>query len=172
VVVSYDTVSLARMNVSGQNSLRHQWIQRAQELDRHGHFARYSDAQRDEVRRKGFVGPFPPDRAIRCARDQVRQGYAVRTEKFNDEMRDHFGLVGEEVREAVLRILDEVLPGSYEPPRELDEPPGCPFIFRSKTPRCEIYFKFQVKGTAQRPRVKLCSCHPPLYGRETSNEML
>jgi hypothetical protein len=132
-------------------------------LDRQGHFAKYPGAQRAEVLKKGFLGPLPPDRAIDCARDQAEKGFAVRTEKFNDEMRDHFGLVGEEVRGAVLKILDEIPPESYEPPRELDEPPGCPFIFGSRTLRREVYFKFQVKGTAQRPRVRLCACHPPLY---------
>jgi hypothetical protein len=151
------------MSVSDKGLLRRQWVQKAQELDRLGYFARYSGAQRAEVLRKGFLGPFAPDRAIACAGEQVRRGYAVRAEKFNDEMRDHFGLVGEEVREAVLKILEEIPPESYEPPRELDEPPGCPFIFKSRTLRRDVYFKFQVKGTAQRPRVKLCSCHPPLY---------
>jgi len=151
------------MSVSDGKSLRAVWIQKARQLDRQRHFAKYSDAQKAEVLRKGFLGPLPPDRAICCARDQVGQGFAVRAEKFNDEMRDHFGLVGEDVREAVLSILEEVPPESYEPPRELDEPPGHPFIFRSRTLRREVYFKFQVKGTPKRPRVKLCSCHQPLY---------
>lgn len=61
-------------------------------------------------------------------------------------MRDHLGLVGEEVREALLDILEELPPESYEPPHELDEPPGHPFIFRSRKLRREIYFKFQVRA--------------------------
>jgi hypothetical protein len=84
------------------------------------------------------------------------------TAKFVDNMRE-FGIVGEEVRRTVLRILEEVPPESYEPPKELEEPPGCPFIFGCALGR-EVFFKLQIVGTPRKPRVLFWSCHPPLYG--------
>jgi hypothetical protein len=159
---SRDTIKDARMGTLGGEALRNQWIRNAERLNHQGHFARYPPRQREEVLRKGFLGPWPPNRAIVIAREQAEKGQAVRTPKFNDEMRNHFGLVGEEVREAVVKILGELPPESYEPPAELQEPCGCPFRFRSKTLGGEVYFKFQVRGT-RKPRVLFWSCHPPVY---------
>ena len=150
------------MGTLGGEALRNQWIRNAERLNHQGHFARYPPRQREEVLRKGFLGPWPPNRAIVIAREQAEKGHAFWTPKFNDEMRDHFRLVGEEVREAVLKILGELPPESYEPPAELQEPCGCPFRFRSKTLGGEVYFKFQVRGT-RKPRVLFWSCHPPVY---------
>jgi hypothetical protein len=79
-------------------------------------------------------------------------------------MREHFGTVGSEVRERLLGVLDEVPPESYEPPYELNEPPGCPFIFTSTVLGCEVFFKFQIAGTEKKPRVLFWSCHPPRHG--------
>jgi hypothetical protein len=148
---------------SAEKLLRKHWIKNAENLAGQGHFANYSTQQRAEVLRKGFLGPWPPDRAIAIAREQAERGNAVRTPRFNDQMRDHFGLVGEELREALLEILDELPPQCYQPPRELEEPPGCPFVFRCKALGREVYFKFQVKGTAKKPQVLFWSCHPRLY---------
>jgi hypothetical protein len=97
------------------------------------------------------------------AKAATEKGYEVRKPKFNGEMREHFDRVGEEVRETLLKLLDEVPPESYDPPKELEEPPGYPFTFRSKTLRCEVYFKFQIAGTMKKPRVLFWSCHPPDY---------
>lgn len=149
--------------VTGKN-LRNCWIANAEKLDRKGHFANYSPEQRNEVLRKGFLGRYPPDQAIGMAREQAERGHGYRKEKFNDNMREHFGLVGDEVREKLLEILSEVPPECYEPPYELNEPPGCPFIFRSKVLGREVFFKFQISGTAKKPQVLFWSCHPPLYG--------
>jgi len=162
-VGSGDTIVVETVSALGGEALRNHWIKNAHELDRQGRFAKYSRKQRAEVLRKGFLGQRPPDRALAIARQKVEEGYAHRTPKFNDEMRDHFGLVGEEVREALMLILDEVPPESYDPPAELEEPPGCPFLFRCKTLGAEVYFKFQVTGTAKKPRVLFWSCHPPIY---------
>ena len=151
------------MSAGEEKRLRQQWIRRAAELDKRGRFAKYSAKQREEVLRKGYLGRWPPDRAIMIAKAEAEKGYAARKPKFNDDMRDHFDLVGEEVREAVLKLLEEVPPESYDPPAELEEPPGCPFVFWSKTLRREVYFKFQVAGTTKRPQVLFWSCHPPLY---------
>src|SRR5215469_15038109 len=107
--------------------LRNCWIANAERLNRKGHFANYSSKQREEVLRKGFLGRYPPDQAIRLAREQAERGYGYRKEKFNDNMREYFGLVGDEVREKLLELLDEIPPECYEPPHELNEPPGCPF---------------------------------------------
>jgi hypothetical protein len=71
--------------------------------------------------------------------------------------------VGAEVRDKLLQVLDEIPPESYQPPSEISEPPGCPFIFRCSVLGCEIYFKFQIEGTARKPRVLFWSCHPPRY---------
>jgi hypothetical protein len=129
-------------------------------------FATYSRKQRDEVLRKGFLGRYPPDQAIKIAREQEERGYAFRTSKFIDEMRRDFGLVGEEVREKLLKILAEIPPESYQPPRKLNDPPGCPFIFPSGVLGREVFFKFQIAGTNAKPQVLFWSCHPPLYGIE------
>jgi hypothetical protein len=107
------------MSASGGEDLRNQWITNAERLDRQGHFVKYSPKQREEILRKGFLGRWPPHRAIAIAREQAEKGHAVRTPKFNDEMRDHFDLVGEEARGAVLKILEELPPQSYEPPTNL-----------------------------------------------------
>lgn len=141
--------------------MRKRWTHRAQELDRRGHFAKYFPRQREKILRKGFLGLWSPDQAIAIAKTEAEEGRAVRTAKFNDEMRDVFGRVGEEVREALLAILEELPPECYEPPAELEEPPGCPFVFNSRTLGREVYFKFQVKGTAKRRQVLFWSCHPP-----------
>lgn len=83
--------------------------------------------------------------------------------QFNDNMRDHFELVGDEVREALLKVLEEVPLDSYKPPRELKDPPGLPFEFTSRTLRSQLYFKFQIGGTPKKKQVAFWSCHPPVY---------
>jgi len=113
-------------------SLRERWIANAKELDEKGYFANYPPAQREEVLKKGFLGRYPPDQAIRLAREQTERGLGYRTPQFNDNMRQYFGLVGDEVREKLLEILDEVPPECYEPPYELNEPPGCPSFFHQE----------------------------------------
>src|SRR5438067_7309677 len=100
----------------------------------------------------------------RFAKEQEERGHAYRTGKFIDEMRRHFRLVGEEIREKLLQILDEIPPESYQPPRKLEEPPGCPFIFPSGVLGREVFFKSQIAGTTAKPMVVFWSCHPPLYG--------
>jgi hypothetical protein len=150
------------MSVLSGRDLRERWIANAYRLDQKGHFASYSSKQRDEVLRKGFLGRYPPDQAIKMARQQAEHGQGYRTPKFNDEVREHFGLVGAEVGNKLLKILDEAPPESYEPPFKLNEPPGCPFIFRSSILGCEVFFKLQIVGTAKKPQVLFWSCHPPL----------
>lgn len=143
--------------------LREQWIRHAAELNGQGRLAKYSPKQRQEILRKGYLGRWPPDRAIMIAKAEAEKGYAFRKPKFNDEMRDHFDLVGDEVREALLKLLEEVPPESYEPPGEVEEPPGYPFVFRSRALQHKVYFKFQVAGSTKRPQVLFWSCHPPLH---------
>ena len=140
------------MSALGGKDLRDRWIANAERLDRKGHFASYSPKRRDEVLKKGFLGRYPPDQAIKIARG-----------KFNDDMREHFRLACAEVRDKLLQVLDEIPPESYQPPFELNDPPGCPFIFRSSVLACEVFFKFQIIGTARKPQVLFWSCHPPLY---------
>lgn len=151
------------MSVLGGEALRNHWIKHAQELDRKGRFAKYTRKQRAEVLRKGFLGQWPPDSALAIARQKVKEGYEHRMPRFIDQMRDCFELVGEDVRVALMSILDEVPPESYEPPAELEDPPGCPFLFRCKTLGAEVYLKFQVTGTTKKPQVLFWSCHPPIY---------
>jgi hypothetical protein len=150
-----------RVTLSGAGDLRQRWLQKAQQLDQNGRFARYPFQKRQEILRKGFLGKLPPDRALELAKDQVRRGIAVRTARFNDQVRDCFGMVGEEVRETLLRLLKEVPPDSYEPPARLEEPPGYPFVFQSKVLNSDVYLKFQVMGTEKKPSVLFWSCHPP-----------
>ena len=143
-----------------------EWIGRAARLHREGYFSEYTSSRRDEVLRKGYLGKYSPDQGLVIARRLVKEGISTRTPKFNDEMRDHFQLVGEDVREALVRILDEIRPESYKPPRQLSDPPGLPFHFHSKTLRSDVYFKFQIGGTQKKPQVLFWSCHPPVYRSE------
>jgi hypothetical protein len=151
------------MSALGGKDLRDRWIANAERLDRKGHFASYSPKRRDEVLKKGFLGRYPPDQAIKIARAQAERGHGYRKGKFNDDMREHFRLAGAEVRDKLLQVLDEIPPESYQPPFELNDPPGCPFIFRSSVLACEVFFKFQIIGTARKPQVLFWSCHPSLY---------
>ncbi|SPF31950.1 hypothetical protein SBA4_1060015 [Candidatus Sulfopaludibacter sp. SbA4] len=64
----------------------------------------------------------------------------------------------------MLDILGEVPPESYEPPRQLQEPPGCPFIFHCKRLGHQIYLKIQIQGGVKKPRILFWSCHPPMHG--------
>ena len=153
------------MSALSPKELRECWIANAQRLDRLGHFARYSPKQRAEVLRKGYLGLWAPDQGIKIARREAALGYALRTPKFVDNMRD-FKVVGVEVREKTVSILDEVPPQSYEPPCELEEPPGYPFIFHSNILGRVVYFKFQIEGATKRPRVLFWSCHPALLKRK------
>ena len=75
-------------------------------------------------------------------------------------------VVGEEVQQRTLSILEVLPPEAYEPPYELEEPPGSPFIFHCDVLGCEVYFKFQITGTAKSPRVLFWSCHPPRFKRK------
>jgi len=155
------------MSALAGKELRNRWIANAERLDKNGYFAKYSRKQRAEVLRRGFLGCYSPDQAIRIAKLQVERSYGcTNTPKFLDEMRRHFGLVGEEVSEKRCQILDEIPPESYEPPYKLDEPRGHPFIFPSRVLGRKIYFKLQICGTAQKPQVLFWSCHPPQYGIE------
>jgi hypothetical protein len=113
------------MSTLSGKGLRKCWIAKAERLDRLGHFAKYSAKQRAEVLRKGYLGLWAPDQAIEIARKETDLGYAVRTENYIDDMRD-FTVVGGEVREKTLSILDEAPAESYQPPGDLEEPPGLP----------------------------------------------
>ena len=153
------------MSALSGKELRKCWIANAERLDRLGHFAKYSPKQRAEVLRKGYLGFWAPDQAIKMSRREADLGYAVRTPNFIDDMRE-FTVVGGEVREKTLSILDEVPPESYQLPGDLEEPPGSPFIFHCSILGCEVYFKFQIAGTAKSPRVLFWSCHPPRFERK------
>ena len=150
--------------LSGED-LRKCWIANAERLARLGHFAKYSPKQRSEVLRKGHLGPWAPDQGIKIARKEAELGYAVWTRNYIDDMRN-FGVVGGEVREKTLSLLDEVPPESYESPCDLEEPPGSPFIFHCSIFGCEVYFKFQIAGPAKSPRVLFWSCHLPKFKRK------
>ena len=140
------------------------WQRRAQELDAQGYFSRYSPKQRAEVLRKGYLGPAAPDAAIGIAKAVVENGYYATTAKILDEFRAEFGVVGiEAVRETLLAILREIPPAACEPPRELNDPPGYPYIFECQHFGGRIYFKFQIAGTERKRRALFWSCHCPKY---------
>ncbi len=144
-----------------RKELRDCWVSTAQSLDRRGYFKLYTPKLRTEVLKKGWVGPMAPDDAIALVKRLTLAGIALRTAKFNDEMREYFQVVGHEVNLALVQVLSELPPESYCPPYELLEPPGYPFLFHSATLQSDLYFKFQVHGKPQRPLVLLWSCHPP-----------
>src|ERR1039458_2942852 len=110
--------------LSGED-LRKCWIANAERLARLGHFAKYSPKQRSEVLRKGHLGPWAPDQGIKIARKEAELGYAVWTRNYIDDMRN-FGVVGGEVREKTLSLLDEVPPESYESPATWKSRPDLP----------------------------------------------
>jgi hypothetical protein len=165
-MVSYDTVKGSEaMGSIREVDLRRLWIEKARTLDARGYFGKYSLERREEVLRKGYLGRYSPRECIGLARDQALKGRGLYTPNFLDNLRHYFGLIGEEMREELLRILDEIPPESYEPPRELHDPPGCPFVFQCRVLGCEVYFKIQILGTPQKPRVAFWSCHPPVRER-------
>jgi len=150
------------MGALSAEELRKRWLDNAGLLDRKRHFANYSPKQLAEVLKKGYLGRWRPDEAIRIAREAAALGYAMRTPRFVDDMRNR-GFVGEEVQKKLLEVLEEVPPESYKPPGELRSPPGYPFHFYSKVLSCDLYFKFQIRGTTKKPKVLFWSCHPPVY---------
>ena len=152
---------MGRMSPRSPRELRRCWIATAESLDRRGHFSEYPRKRRDEVLNKGYLGVWRPDEAVSVAQDQAQRGTSLRTLQFNDDMRER-GFVGPEVREALLKILGEIRPESYRPPRKLRNPPGYPFIFQCRYTGCELYFKFQIEGSRNKPRVLFWSCHPPV----------
>jgi hypothetical protein len=77
-------------------------------------------------------------------------------------MRDDLGVEVHEVNEALAAVLGEVPAENYRPPRELQDPPGIPFVFESYYFRRTIYLKIQIVGV-RKPRVLVWSCHPPDY---------
>lgn len=143
-----------------QKDLRECWIRKARQLDEMGRLRRYPPKKRAEVLRKGFLGKWPPDIAIEIAKGEVKAGREVRTARFNDQMRDYYNTVGDEVRGILLKLCEEVPPDCYEPPAELREPPGYPFIFPSKTLRDKVYLKFQLLESGKKVQVLFWSCHP------------
>ena len=132
------------MSTLSGEELRKCWIANAERLDGLGHFAKYSPKQRAEVLRKGYLGVWAPDQAIKIARREADLGYAVRTPNFIDDIRE-FTVVGGEVREKTLSILDEVPPESYQPPGDLEEPP-----------RVSLYFPLQYSGVRSLLQVPDC----------------
>ena len=69
----------------------------------------------------------------------------------------------EAVRDALLAILREIPAAAYEPPLDLNNPPGYPYIFVCEHFGGRIYFKFQIAGTEQKRRALFWSCHFPKY---------
>src|SRR5271157_4270957 len=68
---------------------RQRWIANTERLHRKGHFANYTPKLLAEVLKKGYLGRWPPDDAIRIAMQQAERGYSHRMPQFNDNMRDH-----------------------------------------------------------------------------------
>ena len=154
------------MSALSPKELRECWIANAQRLDQRETFR----GDFTKATRGGLAEGMPsasgrPIGGLRSLGRDVALGYALRTPKFVDNMRD-FKVVGVEVREKTLSILDELPPESYEPPYELEEPPGYPFVFHSNILGCVVYFKFQIEGSAKNSRVLFWSCHPPLSKRK------
>lgn len=52
------------------------WIEQAERLDREGYFSAYTDRQRDEVLRKGYIGQYSPDEGLALARQHANTGFA------------------------------------------------------------------------------------------------
>jgi len=145
-----------------REALANGWRERAEALGARGHFRLYTIRQREEVLRKGYLGRYRPDAALVLAQRGNSEGRALRTPKYNDEMREWLQAVGPEVRERTQELLAEIPATSYEPPAQLNEPPGLPSVFSSRLAGWIVYFKFQILGSAQKPQVLFWSCHPAL----------
>lgn len=152
------------MGASGSKNYRALWIRQAQRLDQFGYFAQYPAKRRTEILRKGDLGSHPPDQACRIALDLLARGHYTQTLACANRLQDEFGIVGDEVRKTLLAVLQEAVPESYRPAREVLEPsPGYPFLFQSSTLNSPIYLKFQIQGGAKRPQLRINSCHKPDY---------
>ncbi|MBA3976544.1 MAG: hypothetical protein C0504_20245 [Candidatus Solibacter sp.] len=139
------------------------WKAQAKELDRGGYFNLYPADQYAEILRKGYLGSWSPEQSLSIARKAVSKGTHITTQKFRDEIVAHFDILPNDEAGFLLALLDEVPPQFYRAPRELQDPPGCPFVFHSARLGRMLYFKLQVFGTPNRPRVVFWSCHPPLH---------
>ena len=117
------------MTVVPAGDPRRLWVTRAKQLDSKGHFAGYATKRRREVLKKGFLGEWPPDRAIVIASRHVELGYEWRTPKFVNEMRDHFGLVGDDIRYALLEIPGRGPSRVVRTPSRTRGPARVPFHF-------------------------------------------
>lgn len=143
------------------------WKAQAQKLDVQGHFNEYPARRREEVLRKGYVGKENPEEALRLARSKLEAGLAKHTAKVIDELRNHFDILGSESRrEFLLERTKEAQPDDYEPPFDLDEPPGYPYIFESPGLARRVYLKFGIGVTGKKCRVAFISCHPPMRRRK------
>jgi len=153
------------MSALTSDELRKHWIANGESLDRKGHFEEYPAQRRFEILKKGYLGLWRPDEALKVAYDQADRPTTFRTQQFVDDMRA-LGFVGAAVLDALLKILAETPPERYRPPRKLGNPPGYPFIFHCGTAGREVYFKFQIEGSRKKPRVLFWSCHPPVEEEE------
>jgi hypothetical protein len=153
------------MSAPAKNPYPSLWKARAKVLDRQGYFREYDKRFYEEVISKGYLGRHDPEEALQIAKTAVEDGTARYHPKFVDELRDHFNLALFERRAFVLQRLAEIQPDSYEPPHQLEEPPGYPYIFHSRELRIDLYLKFQLHREVRRPHVLFWSCHPPVVPR-------
>lgn len=62
--------------------------------------------------------------------------------------------------EGLLLALGEVGPENYRPTGQPDPIPGVPFVWDSKCFKTEMYLKFKILGTKNKPVLWWYSCHP------------
>lgn len=143
------------------------WKAQAEILDACGHFSKYPAERREEVLRKGYVGNENPETALRLAAEKLESGTAKYTSKVLRELEDHYQVLGTEDRRAFLmERTKEAQPDDYEPPHNLDEPPGYPYLFESPGLHSDVYLKFGIEIDGKKCRVAFISCHPPRRQRK------
>lgn len=141
------------------------WKARAEELDRQNYFRKYEQRFYEEVISKGYLGRHDPEEALQIAERAVNDSTAHYHPNFVDQIRDHYNVSLLERRAFVLRRLAEIQPDDYEPPHDLERPPGYPYLFQSLELKTGIYLKFQLHLEEKKPHVLFWSCHPPVLPR-------
>lgn len=152
------------MNGSSNHDYLTQLRALAQSLHESGYLQSYPQNRRDELLRKGYLGPHPPHQALCEAVRRIKARTYSISPPVLDRMRMELGIEPFEVGDALEAAVEEIRPEAYYPPGELRKPPGMPFFWVSQHFGREMYFKIAFvaeKDSLREARLFIHSCHPP-----------
>lgn len=136
---------------------------RARRLEESGHLRAYPRNRREELLRKGYLGPHPPHEALCEAVARIKgRTYGISPHAL-DRMRIELGIEPFEAGDALEAAIEEVRPDDYCPPAELRKPPGMPFLWTSRHFGRDMYLKFtfvEEHDDLREARLIIHSCHP------------